>query len=272
MPPRHPFLDAARPVAIAHRGGADDAPENTLPAFAAAVELGYGHLETDVHLTRDGVAVAFHDARLDRLTDVTGAIEALDIAAVEAADAGWCFTPDGGRSFPFRGQGVRVPRLEQLLANWPEARLIIDPKSDAVVEPLAALLDRHAAWDRVCIGSFSDARLKRIRERADGRACTSMGPRAVAVARVAALAGRMPRQGADCMQVPLRQGPVPIVTPRFVRVAHRAGLHVHVWTINDEPTMRALLDMGVDGVMTDKLELLRSVFESRGLTLDGSSP
>ena len=267
----HPFLTAAGPVAIAHRGGGDEAPENTLPAFARAIELGYRHLETDVHLTRDGVVVAFHDARLDRVTDSRGAIEALDIDTVEAADAGWGFTPDGGRTFPFRGQGVRVPRLEEMLTRWPEARINIDPKSDAVVEPLAGLLDRHDAWDRVCIGSFSDARLKRIRTRSGGRACTSMGPRAVAVARAASLGGRIPRQGADCVQVPLRQGRIPIVTPRFVRAAHRAGLPVHVWTVDDEPTMDTLLDMGVDGVMTDRPRLLRAVFERRGLTLGGRS-
>ena len=267
MTPRHPFLDATGPVAIAHRGGADNAPENTLPAFAAAVDLGYRHLETDVHLTRDGVVVAFHDPRLDRVTDATGAIADLDVATVEAADAGYGFSTDDGRTFPFRRQGVRVPRMEELLDRWPQARINIDPKSGAVVDPLIALLDRHAAWDRVCLGSFSDARLKRVRATAGDKACTSMGPRAVAIARVASVAGVMPRQGADCVQVPLRQGRIPIVTPRFVRAAHRAGLAVHVWTINDEATMHALLDMGVDGVMTDRPRLLRDVFAGRGLPL-----
>lgn len=274
MPARsavHPFLDAPGPVAIAHRGGAEVAPENTLPAFEAAVGLGYRYLETDAHATRDGVVVAFHDPRLDRVTDRTGAIAALDAKAVEAADAGHRFTPDGGRTFPFRDRGVHVPRLEELLVRWPGARLNIDPKSDAVVEPLAALLDRHAAWDRVCLGSFSDRRLRRIRALSGGRACTSMGPRAIALARAAALAGLMPRLHADCVQVPLRHGRVPIVTARFVRAAHRAGLPVHVWTINDASVMHALIDMGVDGVMTDRLELLREVFGSRGLALDGSA-
>jgi glycerophosphoryl diester phosphodiesterase len=266
----HPFLDAGGPVAIAHRGGADHAPENTLPAFQAAIELGYRPLETDVHLTRDGVVVAFHDPRLDRVTDSTGAIEDLDVDAVEAADAGYGFTPDGGRSFPFRGQGVRVPRMDELLRRWPEAHINIDPKSNAVVDPLVDLLDRHDAWDRVCLGSFSDARLRKVRSLRGERACTSMGPLAVAVARTASLAGVMPRQGAACVQVPRRQGPLLIVTDRFVRAAHRAGLPVHVWTINDEAEMHALLDLGVDGVMTDRLELLLRVFESRGLRVDGA--
>jgi glycerophosphoryl diester phosphodiesterase len=257
-------------VAIAHRGGSDEAPENTLPAFARAVELGYRYLETDVHLTRDGVVVAFHDPLLDRVTDGAGAIAELGVEAVEAADAGLHFTQDGGRTFPYRGQAIRVPRLEKLLTRWPHARINVDPKSDAVVEPLADLLDRHDAWARVCIGSFSDARLKRIRARSRGRACTSMGPRAVAVAWASSVAGVMPRQSADCLQVPPGRGRIAIVTRRFVRAAHRAGLPVHVWTINDEPTMHALLDLGVDGVMTDRPRLLRAVFESRGLSLDGT--
>jgi glycerophosphoryl diester phosphodiesterase len=264
--PRHAFLGRGAPVAFAHRGGAGEAPENTLPAFATAIALGYRYLETDVHLTRDGVLVAFHDVRLDRVTDRCGAIAELGISDVEAADAGHAFTPDGGKSFPFRGAGIRVPRVEELLVRWPDARINIDPKSDACVAPLVALIERMAAWDRVCIGSFSDRRLARVRKLSGGRACTSMGPRAVALARATA-GGRMPRQGADCLQVPVRFGAVAIATPRFIRAAHRAGLPVHVWTINDEATMHQMLDLGVDGVMTDQLALLRDVMAARGLAL-----
>jgi glycerophosphoryl diester phosphodiesterase len=266
----HPFLDLPAPVAIAHRGGARAAPENTLPAFEHAMALGYRYLETDVHVTRDGVLVAFHDASLDRVTDRTGAIAALAIDDVEAADAGFSYSPDGGRTFPFRAHGVRVPRLEELLVRWPWARWNIDPKSDACVVPLGRLLDRRSAWSRVCVGSFSDARLRRIRALGAGRACTSMGPRAVAVARAASVTGTVPRLGADCVQVPLRRGAIPIVTRGFLRAAHSRGLPVHVWTVDDAPTMNRLLDLGVDGVMTDELEVLRAVFESRGLALSGT--
>lgn len=268
----HPFLDRRSPVGFAHRGGAGSAPENTIPAFEAALALGYLYLETDVHLTRDGVLVAFHDSHLDRVTDVDGTIAELDIAAVEAADAGYTFTTDGGGTHPFRGQGVRVPRLEHMLERWPQARINIDMKSDAAVEPLAALLDRLGAWPRVCIGSFSDRRLHRIRALGRGRACTSMGPHAVAVARAAAAMGRVPRGHSDCLQVPLRHGHVPIVTRRFVRAAHRARLPVHVWTVNDASAMRELLDLGVDGIMTDRLRLLRDVFAQRGHDLAGVAP
>ena len=262
----HAFLGEP-PIAFAHRGGADEAPENTLEAFGAAVALGYRYLETDVHVTRDGVPVAFHDDRLDRATDRAGAIADLAIAEVEAADAGHRFSADGGRTFPFRGRGVRVPRLEALLSSWPECRVNVDPKADGCVPPLVALLDRLDAWERVCVGSFSDRRLSWIRRLGRGRACTSMGPRAVTVARLTAAAGWMPRQGADCVQVPLRHGRIPIVTRRFVRAAHRARLPVHVWTVDDEPTMQRLLDLGVDGIMTDRPGLLRDVLAGRGIPL-----
>jgi len=258
----HPFLAEAPPIAIAHRGGIEEAPANTLEAFAAAVAVGCRHLETDVQVTRDGVVVAFHDPRLDRVTDRTGALADLSFADVAAADAGHRSSLDGGRSFPFRGRGARIPRLEELL-GWPGVRVNIDPKTDACVEPLVALVERLGAWDRVGFGAFSDRRLRRIRALSGGRACTSMGPRAVAVARAAAATGRMPRQGADCLQVPPRAGRLPLVTPRFVRAAHRAGLPVHVWTINDKEAMRALLDMGVDGIITDRPRLLCEVLADR---------
>jgi glycerophosphoryl diester phosphodiesterase len=266
----HPFLSQSGPVASAHRGGAGEAPENTLAAFEVAVALGYKYLETDTHVTRDGVLVAFHDDRLDRVTDRTGAIAELGVVEVEAADAGYTFSPDGGSSFPFRGRGIRVPRLEEILVRWPDVRINIDPKSDPCVGPLVALLNRLGAWERVCIGSFSNRRLRRIRALSRERACTSMGPLSVALGRLAATSGMMPRLGADCVQVPIRRGFFPIVTERFVQAAHRAGLPVHVWTINDEATMDDLLDLGVDGIMSDHLRVLRNVFARRGLPLAGS--
>ena len=266
-PARHPFLAGTTPVAIAHRGGAEEAPENTLEAFGAAVALGFRYLETDAHVSRDGVVVAFHDPRLDAATDRQGELAGLTIAEIEVADAGWVFSPDGGRSFPFRDRGVRVPRLEELLLRWPQARVNIDPKADATVEPLVALIDRLDAWERVCIGSFSDRRLRRVRTLSNGRACTSMGPLAVAIARVASLGRRIPRLGAACIQVPISSGRVRIVSPGFVRAAHRAGLLVHVWTVNERSTMHELLDLGVDGIMTDRPRVLRDVFAERGLPL-----
>jgi glycerophosphoryl diester phosphodiesterase len=268
MPARtHPsraFLDWPHPIPFAHRGGAGEHPENTLHAFAAAVEMGYTYLETDVHLTADGVVMAFHDPALDRVTDRSGAIAALSAADVESADAGYAFSRDDGRSFPHRGRGVCVPRLDTLLEAFPQARLNIDPKSDAVVEPLVEVLRRHDAFERVCVGSFSDARLSRVRRLGGGRVCTSMGPRATALAWASCRSGRIPCQGADCMQIPLSTRGVTLVTPALLRAAHRSGLQVHVWTIDERSEMERLLDMGVDGLMTDRIAVLKDVMRARG--------
>jgi glycerophosphoryl diester phosphodiesterase len=259
------FLDAPVPIAIAHRGGAEDAPENTLPAFAAAVELGYTYVETDVHLTRDGVLVAFHDARLDRVTDRRGAIAEMGLDEILAADAGFHFTPDSGRTHPYRGQAVTVPTLEEILTRWPDVRVNIDTKSDATVAPLVELIARLEAWDRVCVGSFSSARLRQVRRLSDDRLCTSMGPRAVALARLTSLGGRITTRTADCIQVPVAAAGVRIVDPIFLRAARRSGLRVHVWTVSVESEMERLVGLGVDGIMTDRPGLLRQVLERRGL-------
>jgi glycerophosphoryl diester phosphodiesterase len=264
IPSRRPYLQAATPLAIAHRGGSKERPENTLEAFQAAVDLGYRYLETDAQLTRDGVLVAFHDESLDRVTDASGPVSALSLAEVRSADAGYRFSADAGRTFPHRGRGLRIPTLEEVLTAWPQARLNIDAKTDRVVAPLVRLLDRLGACDRVCIGSFSDRRLRRLRRLSRGQICTSMGRGAVALARSASLRGWMPSLGGDCLQVPTVQWGVRVVDAALIRAAHRRGLQVHVWTIDDRGEMGRLLDLGVDGIMTDRPSLLREVLERRG--------
>jgi glycerophosphoryl diester phosphodiesterase len=261
---QRPFLQRSTAIAFAHRGGGGEAPENTLPAFEAAVAMGYRYLETDVHLTRDGVLLAFHDSDLERLTDRSGRIGELTLAEVREADAGYAFSPDGGTSHPFRGTGVVVPTLEELLTRWDDVFLNIDAKADDTVAPLVALVSRLNAFGRVCIGSFSDHRVARIRRLAAGRICSSMGQVATATAYVASRTGRMPRFHADCLQVPQRWGRLRI-DRRFVRAAHRAGLPIHVWTVDDEAEMKFLLDLGVDGIMTDRPRLLKQVLQERGL-------
>ena len=258
------FLGQSTTIAFAHRGGGGEAPENTLPAFEAAVAMGYRYLETDVQLTRDGALLAFHDSSLDRLTDRFGRISGLSFAEVREADAGYAFSPDGGLTFPFRGTGVVVPTLEELLTRWDDVYLNIDAKSDDTVAPLVALVKRLDAFNRVCIGSFSDRRVARIRALARGQICSSMGQVATATAYAVSRTGSMPRFHADCLQVPQRWGRLRI-DARFVRAAHRAGLPVHVWTVDDEAQMRFLLDLGVDGIMTDRPRILKGVFEARGL-------
>lgn len=244
-----PFLEHPGPLAFAHRGGAGDWPENTMPAFEHAVALGYRYLETDVHATADGVLLAFHDERLDRVTDHSGLIGDLPYAEVARARVG----------------GTEpIPLLEDLLGSFPDAHVNIDPKHDDSVGPLADAIERTAAVHRVCVGSFSDARLRRLRLRLGPRLCTSMGPREVARLRLDALSGRVHPSPAACVQVPESFRGVTVTNRAVVRAAHRAGLQVHVWTVDDPVAMERLLDLGVDGIMTDRPAVLRGVLESRG--------
>lgn len=245
-----PFLDWPGPLAVAHRGGASEAPENTLPAFAHAISLGYRYVETDVHVTADGALVAFHDDRLDRVTDATGAISELPWSVVRNALVA----------------GLEpIPLLEDLLGTWPDVRVNIDPKHDGAVEELAAVLLRTDAVARVCIGAFSDRRIARVRQLVGGDLCFSMGPRQVAqlVSASRGLPGGN-RLTAPCAQVPTRQGRLPLITERFVAAAHARDIQVHVWTIDDAGEMERLLDLGVDGIMTDRPVVLKELLEARG--------
>jgi glycerophosphoryl diester phosphodiesterase len=242
---RWPFLDWPGPIAFAHRGGASDAPENTLPAFERAVSLGYRYLETDVQVTADGVLLAFHDADLRRTTGREGRIDELPWSEVRLAKV------DGREP---------IPRLDELLDAFPDARVNVDCKTDRAEDALAAAIRRTASIDRVAVGAFSDARLRRLRRALGPRLCTVLGPVQVATLR---LAGFVTGGGA-CAQVPVRQGPVTVVTARFVRRAHRIGQQVHVWTIDDEREMHRLLDLGVDGIMTDRPAVLKQVLVQRG--------
>ncbi len=249
MAHRFPFLDHPGPLAFAHRGGAGSWPENTMPAFEGAVAAGYRYLETDVHTTADGVLVAFHDDSLDRVTDREGKIAELPWSEVSRARV------DGREP---------IPRFEDLLHAWPDVRINVDPKADRAVEPLADVLVRSHAIERVCIGAFSDRRLARLRARLGPRLCTSMGP--VGVARLRAASAGMPvgHLTVPCAQVPVRAGRVTIVDERLVDAAHRLGVQIHVWTVDDRDEMVRLLDLGVDGIMTDEPAVLRAVLEDRG--------
>ncbi|MEU3019223.1 glycerophosphodiester phosphodiesterase [Nocardiopsis sp. NPDC007018] len=256
----HAYLSSPVPVALAHRGGwlTDDQGvrrtelENTAMAFQHAVDLGYAYLETDVHATSDGVLMAFHDRTLDRTTDRAGAIAALPHREVARA----------------RVAGKEpVPLLEDLLGAWPGTRFNIDLKADGAVVPLLEVIRRTNAWDRVCVGSFNQNRLERARRLYGPRVATSCGPADVARLRLASLspvlrpfASRTP----DCAQIPLRHAGFPVLSRDVIRTAHRIGMQVHVWTVNDTGVMERLLDAGVDGIITDNTAGLREVLVRRG--------
>ncbi len=281
------FLDHPGPLAFAHRGGAAHAPENSWRAFEHAVGLGYEYLETDAQATADGVLIAFHDRTLERVTGRPGRISRLPHREIAGA------LIDGTEP---------IPVLEDLLAAWPDMRFNIDVKDAPAIVPLARVLRRTNAWDRVCVVSFSASRLRATRRALDRPVCMAASPLGAAVVRFGGprgprdsrgphrtttargqlatvspaaggrwpaaatsrrpgpLADRLARTGVRCVQVPGQ-----VATPSFIDRAHALGLQVHVWTVNDRPAMESLLDLGVDGIMTDETVALREVLASRGL-------
>lgn len=255
---RHPFLRHDGPIPFAHRGGAaGPAGENTLAAFRLAVQAGYRYLETDVHATSDGVLLAFHDRRLHRVTDTRGRIRALSAAEIAKARIG----------------DEPIPTMAELLAAFPDARFNIDVKEPNTMAPLAELLRRADALERVCVSAFSDVRLSTVRELLGPHVCTSAGPReAWRMWRASRRLkpgerpdpGTLPALAADCLQLPPALGRLIVVDDRLLATAHAAGLPVHVWTINDATEMERLLDLGADGIMTDRLDTLKTVLTKRG--------
>lgn len=242
----HPYLDWPGPIAFAHRGGASEHPENTLPAFRHAIDLGYTFIETDVHATVDGVLVAFHDPDLERTCGLPGRIDALPWSEVAAAQVA----------------GTEpIPRFVDLLDEFPMARFNVDCKDESGVGPLVQLLrSRPDLLDRVLISSFNDSRTQRIRSAVGPGLITGLGPRQIAALR---FTGRFPWAG-EAAQIPVRSGRVPLATRRFVAAAHARGVPVHVWTIDDPHQMHRLLDLGVDGIMTDRPAVLKQVLVDRG--------
>lgn len=277
------FDNAGLPLAFAHRGGTSSEEgrriENSMAAFEAAVRLGYHYLETDAHVTLDGNLLAFHDRTLDRTTDRTGVVTDMTYAELRLARIGGLHP---------------IPLLHELLTSWPDVRLNIDAKSSAAVRPLAKLIAEHRAWDRVCVASFSARRLHELRQELGPRVASSYGRVGVGVLRFlpgASLRRLLLSGGAAAAQVPAaflpvqrsaayappsspepdpaarRREPlsVEIVTPDFIARAHALGKQVHVWTVDMADEINRLLDLGVDGIMADRIDVLRQVYLSRGI-------
>jgi glycerophosphoryl diester phosphodiesterase len=252
----HAFFSGPYPRAFVHRGwhyGELAGMENSLSAFRRAFDEGYRYLETDVHATSDGVVVVQHDPLLDRTTDAHGPVARLPWSVVGRAKI-------GGKE--------PVSRLEDLLEELPDAILNIDVKSESAIQPLIDTLRRANAFGRVCVASFSEARLAKVRRGAGEGVLTSMGTKAIA--RLWA-AGRLPswlpggRGNQWIAQVPVRQGRLTIVDKRLIATARRRGIEVHVWTVDEPAEMHELIDLGVDGLMTDKPAVLRDVLRERGV-------
>lgn len=240
------FLDGPWPYAFAHRGFAPDGDENSMAAFTRAVDLGYHYLETDVRTTADGVALAFHDATLDRTTDRRGEIERLPWSQVRRA----------------RLAGAEpITLLADLLAAWPHVRINLDVKSTRSVGPTIDAVRRTGTVDRVCIGAFATRRILTVRKALGPDLCTAVGPAAVVSLRAL---GRTRGRGAGCIEAPWQVRGRRVVDRRFVAAAKRLGLPLIVYTVDDPAEMRHLLDLGVDGLMTDRADVLRDVLAGRG--------
>lgn len=258
----YPFFHAPF-LAMAHRGGAllpdNLGRENSVHAFTRAAELGFRYFETDVHTTADGTLIAFHDDRLDRVTDTSGVIAELPWREVRRARI-------GGHD--------PIPTLDELLETFPEQRFNIDIKAPGAIEPLAATITAHGAEARVCVGSFGIDRIRAFRRLMGSGVATSVSRTGVAWARFVPVLPRFLPAAGQALQVPVDtvvQGrPVRLVTSGLIAAAHATGRQVHVWTIDDATVMHELVDLGVDGLISDRIDTLRDVLQERGLWACGN--
>jgi glycerophosphoryl diester phosphodiesterase len=246
----YPYLVHDGPIAMAHRGGAlhpdNIGYENSMHAFEQAVKLGYRYLETDLHATSDGVVIAFHDSRLDRVTDRTGVVAELPWSEVSKAK--------------INGHEP-IPRLDELLEHFPQIKFNLDIKADNGLKPAADVLRAANAIDRVCVSSFSQSRVRRIRRELGPSLCTGYGDLETGLIRFLPFA--LPSRGA-CLQIPERYGALRVLTPGLIKRAHARGKPIHVWTVDDPASMNRMLDAGVGGIITDRTDILRDVLIKRG--------
>lgn len=244
---------------VAHRGSRELWPENTMVSFQGAVSLGYQWLETDLRLTSDGVIVCHHDSTVDRTTDGSGMVRDMSFRQVSELDAGCRFFSRSGVG----SERARIPALREVLESFPQTNLIVDLKEDEVVEPLARIIREMEIARRLIVGSFSSRRLRRFRSLSPGVA-TSAGMAEVSrmLAQGFRNAGRM---SCDLVQIPRRYLGIRIVSVGTVRRCHEAGLSVHVWTVNERVGMERLIEIGVDGIITDRPDVLKDVLVARGM-------
>ena len=260
--PYKAYVQTARPLVMAHQGGADLAPSNTMAAFRNAAQMGVDVLELDVHTTQDGVVVVIHDATVDGTTNGTGRVHDLTLSDLQTLDAGYQFSTDNGQTYPFRGQGITVPTLQEVLSAFPAFRINIEIKqADPPMEQeVADLIQKAGAQDRVLVVASNSDVIERFRalmpDVATGASESEVrGFFYAQTLRVSAFY----RPTADALQVPESFGNIQVLTPHFVQAAHAREVAVHAWTINDAESMRRLLDMGVDGIITDRPDLALEV-------------
>lgn len=265
----HPFFDLPNPAIFGHRGAAGNAPENTLFAFQTGLDLGADVLESDIHLSRDGVPVLIHDPDVDRTTDGHGAVADLELAELMTLDAGYRFAGATAGHFPFRGRDLRIASLETAFADFPRARFNLELKGggERLASEVVRLVEKFDRPSRTLLTAGDDLQMVQLRSAIDDAGCAvatgACTSDAAGFAR-AALEDSPPPPGVMALQVPAFFGSTPLVTVAFVTFAHSHGVPVHVWTIDDEAEMESLLDLGVDGLITDYPGRMKAVLDRRG--------
>ena len=244
----HPYLIPKKTIGIAHRGGRFSGAENTMEAFENAISLGYKYIETDLHITKDQQLVVFHDYNLDRLTNASGPLHNYTLKELKTLKINNKF---------------QIPSLNDLFKTWPDIFFNLDAKSNEVIIPLSNYLKKNKVSDRVCVGSFSGSRLKKIRSIFGPKLCTSASPLEVLKVRMYSYGMPITKIEANCLQVPKTYYGIQIVDKLFLKAAKSLGLKVHVWTVNDKQSIEKLLDLGVDGIITDETLLLKNILEKR---------
>lgn len=252
----------ARPLVIAHRGGAGISPENTLFAYKRAVELGVDMLELDIHRTIDGEMVVIHDSKVDRTTDGSGAIAAMTLEEIKKLDAGFRWTNDGGKTFPFRGKGIQIPTLREVFEAFPSIKINVEPKYEtpSPVAPLCNLIKEFNREDKVIVGSFRNEVLEDFRKTCPNVA-TSASPSEATffLARYKIGLSQNSSPEMQVLQIPKSIGSLQIVDENYVNAIHERDLEIHVWTINDVEDMKHLIKIKADGIMTDYPDRLLKV-------------
>jgi glycerophosphoryl diester phosphodiesterase len=260
----HPFFATDKLLVIAHQGGEQLRPSNTLAAFGHAVELGVDVLEMDIHSTADDVIVVSHDDTVDRTTNGSGRLQEMTLDEVKSLDAGYYWSDDDGLTYPFRGQGITIPTLEEVFSGFGDMLMNIEIKqeSPSIVEPFCQMLHDFGMTDRVLVASFHETSINEFRLKCAGVA-TSMVESEIRRLFVLNLAflGAVFRTPSEAIQVPEYSGNLHVVTKRFVRSAHGHHVNVHVWTVNESQDMRRLLDLGVDGIITDRPDRLLALLQ-----------
>ena len=265
----HPYLENRGTLAMAHRGGQGLWPPNTIYAFERAINMGCDILELDIHATKDGHLVVRHDPTVDATTNGRGAIRDLSLTEIKALDAGYRWSYDAGGSFPYRGLGITIPTLQEVLDAFPTTRLNIDlkPRDPSVVSNFCQLLVEYNRCENVLVGSFHDAQLRRFRARSP-EVATAAGPGEVKLfyALNRAFLGSIYQPIANAFQIPEYVGNLRLVSPRFIKAAHKHNMQVHVWTVNEVTDMQRLLNWGVDGIISDYPDRLLKLLSSSPTT------